>query len=319
MIQTYLLDCHFSLEQQSRSNAGYFLNFNGTAGMWRKQCIMDVGGWNGSVLTEDLELSYRAQLNGWKFMYDQNVVVPADLPVDMEGFKTQQFRWAKGLAQSAKCHLMNVYKAKINFSKKLHAAFHLLSSISFLAVFGNFLFALPIIVARHQLPGFRTYSEIIAFTGITLPILITYYAAGTKGNLSRLQFWKHLPLFLVVYMGLSFQNTIAVLQGLTGISSPFVRTPKPGNNLVVYNEPAKRWSWINWFEFLSLIYIIITITLALVWGDYFLLTFLVMGAIGLVLILKTNLSALFSSTNRQQAPVIRLPARDVNRFHDIQS
>ncbi|RYZ37976.1 MAG: glycosyltransferase [Sphingobacteriales bacterium] len=254
VIQSYLLDSHFTLEQQGRSAAGYYMNFNGTAGMWRKQCIIDSGGWNGEVLTEDLELSYRAQLRGWKFVYDESVAVPADLPADVEAFKAQQFRWAKGMAQASLCHLRSVLRMQINSAKKIHATFHLLSSVSFLAVLGNILLALPIVIGRHYSTIFSGYSELIFLTGLTLPMICMYYNAGTKMNLSRKDFWLHLPLFLVVYMALSAQNTIAVLQGWFGYKTPFVRTPKPDKNNIAYYETSSRLPVTTLFEMFVFVY-----------------------------------------------------------------
>lgn len=284
IVQAFLLDSHFNLEQTGRAAAGYFLNFNGTAGVWRKSCIIDSGGWNGNVLTEDLELSYRAQLRGWKFKYDNEIVVPAELPADMVAFKTQQFRWAKGMAQTARKHLKEVSKYSAPFTKKMHATFHLLSSMSFLVIMGNMLLALPILVARNYFPEFRGISNIIFWTGITIPVLLLYYYHGTKSTLSRMVFWTYLPAFLTVYLALSVQNSVAVIQGLMGHISPFVRTPKQaGENASTYRE--NRWTAINWLELTMIIYTSVGIILSIYWSDYFLLSFLGMTLAGLIALL----------------------------------
>ncbi|MEO6916726.1 MAG: glycosyltransferase [Chitinophagaceae bacterium] len=284
VIQSFLLDSHFNLEQSGRAAAGYFLNFNGTAGVWRKECILDSGGWNGEVLTEDLELSYRAQLRGWKFCYDNLVTVPAELPADMNAFKTQQFRWAKGMAQTATKHLSRVFDMDVRPAKKLHAAFHLLSSISFLAIMGNILMTAPILVARNYYPEFRSLSNILLASGVTLPVLFIYYYVGTITTLPRKMFWQHLPLFLSVYMALSVQNSVAVIQGLTGHSSPFVRTPKSSGKMA-RNYLDSQWTFINWIELLTAGYLLLVIILSVYWSDYFLILFLVMSLAGLAILL----------------------------------
>lgn len=284
VIQSFLLDSHFSLEQRGRAAAGYFLNFNGTAGVWRKECIRDAGGWNGEVLTEDLELSYRAQLKGWKFLYDNFVTVPAELPADMNAFKTQQFRWAKGMAQTAVKHLKHVFNVNMPSGKKLHAAFHLLSSISFLAIMGNILLTAPILAARNYFPEFRRLSNGLLVTGITLPVLFIYYYFGTLATLSRKMFWKHLPMFLTVYLALSVQNSVAVIQGLVGYTTPFVRTPKSsGKTNKTYLESP--WTNINSIELIVAVYLLGVIVLSVYWSDYFLMLFLAMSFTGLVMLL----------------------------------
>ena len=126
-IQSYLLDMHFKIEQAGRYNAGYFMNFSGTAGIWRKECITEAGGWDSKVLSEDLDISYRAQMKGWRIIFDGEVEVPAQLPPVMEAFKIQQFRWTKGIAQIARKSLGQVLTLQLPLTKKLHSFFHLLS------------------------------------------------------------------------------------------------------------------------------------------------------------------------------------------------
>jgi cellulose synthase/poly-beta-1,6-N-acetylglucosamine synthase-like glycosyltransferase len=303
VIQAYLLDSHFSLEQRGRGAAGYFLNFNGTAGVWRKQCILESGGWNGEVLTEDLELSYRAQLAGWKFLYDNQVTVPAELPADMNAFKTQQFRWAKGMAQTASKHLGTIARRNLPAAKKLHATFHLLSSISFLAIMGNILMTAPILAARHYFPAFHKLSNVLLYTGITLPVLLIYYYFGTVTTLSRKLFWKYLPLFLAVYSALSVQNSIAVIQGLTGHSSPFVRTPKLSgtiNNTYV----DRSWTFVNWLEVMTAAYILSAIIYSVYWADYFLILFLFMTFTGLLVLVVPSIHEKSGLKPRSHLPAI---------------
>ncbi|RYY15277.1 MAG: glycosyltransferase [Chitinophagaceae bacterium] len=303
VIQSYLLDSHFSLEQKGRSAAGYFLNFNGTAGMWRKQCIVESGGWNGQVLTEDLELSYRAQLLGWKFLYNDAVAVPSDLPADVDAFKAQQFRWAKGMAQSSLCHLRAVLKMRISYGKKIHAMAHLLGSVSFLAVLGNILLALPLVIARHYSGTFSGQSELIVLTGITLPVICLYYSAGTKSNLSRRDFWLHLPVFLVVYMALSAQNSLAVVQAWLGHKTPFVRTPKPESINKGYTNNTSAWSGTMVVEIIVLLYLLGTTIVCIVWEDYLLLSFLLMALAGSVMLLRPALTKVFRNSALGEAAI----------------
>ncbi|MEM7383685.1 MAG: cellulose synthase family protein, partial [Verrucomicrobiota bacterium] len=131
-IQSIFLDGHLILEQTARSGSGRFINFNGTAGMWRKSCIVEAGGWEHDTLTEDLDLSYRAQLKGWKFVFLKDVVTPAELPVDMNGFKSQQHRWTKGSIQTCKKMLLRVWRSPVPFLIKLEATFHLTSNFAYL-------------------------------------------------------------------------------------------------------------------------------------------------------------------------------------------
>lgn len=293
-IQSYLLDVHFTLEQHGRDAAGYLVNFNGTAGMWRKSSIEQAGGWNVNVLTEDLELSYRTQLNGWKMIYDNSITVPADLPVEMEAFKAQQFRWAKGMAQVAKLYLSKVITANISSGKKIHALFHLTGSLSFIAVFGNMLLAPLLMVARNQFPEFKGLTQVILVTGITMPIICVLYYAGTRVSLTKKEFWLNLPAFVTVFMALSVQNTIAVIQGLIGISTPFVRTPKPDPNRKLYDNDLPKWTTLNTIELVIFIYLLGAIVASVWWNDYFFFFLFLMGASGLLLLLQPAISRLLA-------------------------
>lgn len=293
-IQAFLLDTHFRLEQEGRSAAGYFMNFNGTAGVWRKQCIIDAGGWNGDVLTEDLELSYRAQLKGWQLRYDNEISVPAELPADINALKSQQFRWAKGMAQTARKHLATILRADVNRAKKWHAAFHLLGSLSFVAVLGNIVFTFPIIAARHYIPEFGEATNMLMLSGVTLPLMALYYYAGTSATFRAASFWKYFPLYLVVYMALSVQNSIGVLQGLAGKKSPFVRTPKTSGQVAASVYLKSKWTALNYFELVMIIYVVAACAMSVLWSDYFLLTLLLMMLTGLLILVTPAVKGLLS-------------------------
>ena len=286
-IQTILLDTHFSIEQKGRSNAGYFINFCGTAGIWRKQCITDAGGWDGRMLSEDLDLSYRAQLKGWQMVYKQDVEVPAELPSVIDAFKVQQFRWTKGMAQITKKTGRLLLNASLPIQKKLHALFHILSSFVFVCLFINALLTIPLLVFRHLYPQFITLTQYALFTGINLLAMTLFYYTGAKsGGSKTLDFFKHYPIFIIVYMGMSVQNAVAVLQGLWGVQSPFVRTPKfnlikSKNNTYLKNKKG----WIYYFELGVLGYFILGIALSIWLNDYFMLLFFIMISAGLGYIL----------------------------------
>jgi cellulose synthase/poly-beta-1,6-N-acetylglucosamine synthase-like glycosyltransferase len=288
-IQTFLLDAHFSVEQSGRSNAGYFINFCGTAGIWRKQCIEDAGGWDGSVLSEDLDLSYRAQLRGWKLKYDEQTEVPAELPPVMQDFKVQQFRWTKGMAQTFRKTAKAVLHSSCSAVKKFNAIFHLLGSFVFVCLFINALLTLPLLYLRNAYLEFEMLTRLTVLNCLNLLALVLFYYQGNKSKdkESTSGFWKHLPLFLVVYMGLAVQNSIAVLQGLFGFSSPFIRTPKASAANKQGDNDAyagSGFSWVTWLEIAVFIYFLFGIALSFYYADYFMLLFFVMISYGIGLV-----------------------------------
>jgi cellulose synthase/poly-beta-1,6-N-acetylglucosamine synthase-like glycosyltransferase len=286
--QTLLLDTHFSIEQRGRCNAGYFSNFCGTAGIWRKQCIIEAGGWDGTVLSEDLDLSYRAQLKGWKMVYDEKTEVPAELPSVMEAFKIQQFRWTKGMAQTSRKTLGRLLRTRMPVAKKVHGIFHLLGSFVFVCLLLNAILMLPLLVFRNLYPEFVTLTEYTIVNSFNLVALTLFYYNGTRSTHKQddSSFWRSYPLFLVLYMGLAVQNSIAVLQGFFGSSSPFVRTPKfnaADPSTSTYH--ARRLTRINYIEGGMLCYFLAGIAISFFTGDFFMLLFFVMMSAGLSFIL----------------------------------
>ncbi len=232
-LQAFGLDAHFSVEQSGRNNLGCFINFNGTAGVWRKRTIVDAGGWQSDTLTEDLDLSYRAQLRGWKFQYLEHVVSPAELPAVMNALKAQQYRWNKGAAECVVKNLGKVLRDKaLPLGTKLHAIFHLMNSTIFISILGTALLSVPILVIKQRHPEFRILFNIAVVFTSALLVLIAFYAVAHKnykqGWRGALHFFSIFPLFLAVSMGLSLHNAIAVIEGYIGRRTPFVRTPKVG-------------------------------------------------------------------------------------------
>jgi cellulose synthase/poly-beta-1,6-N-acetylglucosamine synthase-like glycosyltransferase len=231
-LQAFGLDGHFVVEQAGRNSGGYFMNFNGTGGIWRKQCILDSGGWHYDTLTEDLELSYRAQMKGWRFRYLENRISPAELPPVMTALKSQQYRWTKGAAETARKHFGTVFlHKKLSFRVKVHASFHLLNSALFLCILGSALLSLPLLAFGDSLILYQDFYKYGILFLISLLILsVTYWIGYSKSEKNKIKAFKRflvdLPLFLSVSMGLSLHNTVAVLEGYFGKKTPFIRTPK---------------------------------------------------------------------------------------------
>jgi cellulose synthase/poly-beta-1,6-N-acetylglucosamine synthase-like glycosyltransferase len=227
-VQSILLDGHFVLEHGGRSRSGRFFNFNGTAGVWRREAIVEAGGWQHDTLTEDLDLSYRAQLAGWRFVFLQDVASCGELPVEMNAFKTQQHRWAKGSIQTCRKLLPRVLAAKLPLRIKLEAAIHLSANLCYPLLLLLAVLMLPAMLVRCRsgLDGILIV-EVPLFLGATAS-LCSFYALSQRelfgrGWTGRL---KYLPAVLATGIGLSINNTGAVLEALLGRDSEFARTPK---------------------------------------------------------------------------------------------
>lgn len=227
-LQAFGLDAHFTVEQTGRHFAGSFINFNGTAGVWRKSCIEDAGGWSSDTLTEDLDLSYRAQIKGWKFEYLEHVVSPAELPVIMPAIKSQQFRWNKGAAETARKNLGKVMNLPVKKQVKWHAVMHLLNSSVFIPLLVASLLSIPMLYIKHNYPQFNVLFYVGSFFLLGFFSIGFFYWISVKqtARKSIRYFLLYFPLFLGVSMGLALHNTIAVMEGLLGKKTGFVRTPK---------------------------------------------------------------------------------------------
>ncbi len=231
-IQAFALDAHFTLEQVGRNSKGHFINFNGTAGVWRKECILDAGNWEGDTLTEDLDLSYRAQLKNWKFKYLENVLTPAELPVVISAARTQQFRWNKGGAENFRKMMWKVItNHNISTKTKIHGFLHLLNSTMFLNVLIVAVLSIPMLYIKNEYAHLKPYFYVMSFFVIsTIIFFICYwfmykltYGGGFKKFLSYIGMFF---TFFSIAMGFSLHNSIAVLEGHAGKSSDFIRTPK---------------------------------------------------------------------------------------------
>ncbi|GGG18189.1 glucosyltransferase [Dokdonia pacifica] len=231
-VQAFALDAHFTLEQVGRNSKGHFINFNGTAGLWRKQCIIDAGNWEGDTLTEDLDLSYRAQLKNWKFKYLEDVETPAELPVVISAARSQQFRWNKGGAENFQKMASKVVNSKnLSTKTKFHGILHLLNSTMFLNVLIVGLLSIPMLYIKNEYGHLKTYFVVMSFfVTSTVIFFICYwymfkniYGGGFK------QFIRYIGMFFTFFsiaMGFSLHNSIAVIEGHIGKRSDFIRTPK---------------------------------------------------------------------------------------------
>ena len=231
-LQAFGLDAHFRIEQTGRNAGGHFINFNGTAGVWRNECIVDAGGWQSDTLTEDLDLSYRAQLAGWKFKYLESIGSPAELPAAMNALKNQQYRWTKGAAECAVKNLPKVLmKRKLGFRTKMHAIFHLMNSFIFICILATAMLSIPMLFIKFNSPEYGLLFKLASTFLLSFFILAYFYwVSMTHESKDKYKsFWEFIlkfPLFLSVSMGMSLHNAIAVLEGYVGRKTPFVRTPK---------------------------------------------------------------------------------------------
>lgn len=273
-LQAFGLDGHFVVEQGGRNAGGHFINFNGTAGIWRKDCINDAGGWESNTLTEDLDLSYRAQVRGWEFVYLEALTTPAELPVTMPALKSQQYRWMKGAAECARKNLWAVFKTPtLKTSTKIHAAFHLLNSGVFVAVLMMALLSLPTLIITHYLTDYDYLLGIFRYFQVSVLMLMAFYWTAHHKHKTLWRLLWQLPLFLAVMLGLSLHNAIAVVEGYLGKKTPFVRTPKWG---IVQKQDAwqQKKYLVRSLNFLTIselglsIYFLAGIGLGLYWQSY---------------------------------------------------
>jgi cellulose synthase/poly-beta-1,6-N-acetylglucosamine synthase-like glycosyltransferase len=230
-LQGFLLDGHFIVEHTFRNRTGRFFNFNGTAGVWRRACIDDAGGWSASSITEDTEISFRAQIRGWEFVYLKDLVVPAEVPADVDAFKSQQHRWAKGYSEVLREHLGTIWNAAIPFKAKVEATFMLSSHFAFLLVSALTILHLPLLLVRTDFPA-KAVQQLLDVFGANLLLLtfLGFYAVSQwetgRFTLRRIAL---LPLSLGLGMALMVNSCRATLEALFGVRTGFVRTPKEGD------------------------------------------------------------------------------------------
>jgi cellulose synthase/poly-beta-1,6-N-acetylglucosamine synthase-like glycosyltransferase len=257
-VQSLFLDGHLLLEQTARSRSGRFFNFNGTGGVWRKSCISDAGGWQHDTLTEDLDLSYRAQMKGWRFIYLPDIVVPGELPVDINGFKTQQHRWTKGSIQTCKKLLPAIWRSQLPLLIKLEATAHLTANFGYLLLVLLCVLILPQSYATHG-ALYAWLIDLPIFFATSVSISLFYIVAQTylnpRGWLREL--WMF-PLTLALATGMSVNNARGVIEAILNRRSEFSRTPKYG--IQARSRPLRRVrymplkSWLPLIEFAFALY-----------------------------------------------------------------
>jgi cellulose synthase/poly-beta-1,6-N-acetylglucosamine synthase-like glycosyltransferase len=231
-VQAFGLDGHFTLEQVGRNYKNHFINFNGTAGVWRKSTIIDAGNWECDTITEDLDLSYRAQLKDWKFIYLEKIITPAELPVVISAVRSQQYRWNKGGAENFRKNIYNVLKSnKLSFKTKFHATFHLLNSTMFLNIFLIGFLSVPMLYIKNEWIELAWYFNISSlFILSTLMFYFCYWFLHKQkygsGIASIFDYTLRFLAFYSITIAFSAHNSIAVIKGHLGIKSPFIRTPK---------------------------------------------------------------------------------------------
>lgn len=291
-LQAFGLDAHFSIEQRGRNHANSFINFNGTGGVWRKQCIIDAGGWSADTLTEDLDLSYRAQLKGWDFKYLEDCVAPAELPVIMSAVKSQQYRWNKGAAETARKNFGKVLRSKLSIGSKFHALFHLFNSSVFVCLLITSLLSIPMLYIKEANPKLELLFDIGSIFLLGFFSITFFYWVASKQmfpDRTAAKFIKIYPAFLTVSMGLSLHNGLAVLEGLFGFKSAFIRTPKFN-----IKDKSDRWEEntyikpkINFLTILEAVlsmYFIFGIASGIYLNDWGLMIFHVMLALGFAMV-----------------------------------
>jgi cellulose synthase/poly-beta-1,6-N-acetylglucosamine synthase-like glycosyltransferase len=226
-IQAIFLDGHFVIEHTARNRSGRFFNFNGTAGIWRRRCLEEAGGWQSDTLTEDLDVSYRAQLAGWRFVYLKDVAVPAEVPVDMNGFKTQQHRWTKGSIQTGRKLLPEILRSAFPRKVKVEAFFHLTNNFSHLLVVLLALLIVPAIVIREQIGWQKlVVFDFPLFFGATLSFIAFYVSSQREIGKSWRPTLKYMPFLMSLGIGMSLTNVRGVIEGLVNRPAEFTRTPK---------------------------------------------------------------------------------------------
>ncbi len=300
--QALALDGHFVIEQSVRNKAGFFINFNGTGGIWRKSCIEDAGNWDSDTLTEDLDLSYRAQLNGWRFVFLKDFTSPAELPSEINALKNQQFRWTKGAIETAKKILPLVWKAKIPLRVKLQSTFHLTNNLVFPFILLAAILNVPLIFIKNSGPH-EAYFAIMSIFVLAFISSFLFYMYSQKDIHND---WRKkivlFPLFMAGSMGFAVNNSRAVIEGLLNRKSEFVRTPK-------FNVNGNKDSWIGKkyrskklgmsviVELIMAIYCLVGIVSSIYFTEIAALPFQILFFIGFSFVSLTSIKHAFSTNN----------------------
>jgi cellulose synthase/poly-beta-1,6-N-acetylglucosamine synthase-like glycosyltransferase len=285
-IEAILLDGHFVLEHGARSRTGDFFNFNGTAGMWRRQAIYDGGGWQHDTLTEDTDLSYRSQMTGWRFKYQPDIECPSELPIEMTAFKTQQARWAKGLIQTSIKLLPRIFRSDVPRKIKIESVYHLTANLSYPLMIVMTALLIPAMIVRFYQGWFQMLLiDFPLFTASSASIAVFYLASQRELYPKNwMKTFFYLPFLMALGIGLTVTNSKAVMEALLGIKSAFVRTPK--YRVAQKGEKSqaakyrKRLKLAPWIELLIGCYFALAIWYTFTNQNYFTAPFLILFVIG---------------------------------------
>jgi len=309
--QAILLDGHFMMESNTRFLSGRFFNFNGTAGVLRRQAIAEAGGWEHDTLTEDLDLSYRAQMKGWKFIFLPDLPVPAELPVEIKSFKTQQCRWAKGAMQTGKKTLPRLLRSGCSPAEKLEAWYHLTANVSYPLMLLLELLLFPVIIVRYSQGWFQLVTIDLPLFLLSFASVNTFYIASQRSlHKDWLRRILYLPGVMSIGIGMTVVVAKAVLEGAAGIKSPFVRTPKfsvEGN--------SGDWAKKKYRGKLGLVpFIEIALGLYFTWMNYYAWSMGIYGVMPFLLLfqfgyLYTGAGTMIQGLRRMNLPVLRMPLK----------
>lgn len=293
-IQALFLDGHFIIDHTARHFSGKFFNFNGTAGIWRREAIIDAGGWQHDTLTEDLDLSYRAQLEGWRFIFLPDIVSPAQLPDDINAFKNQQFRWAKGSVQTAIKLVPRIMSAPLPLLVRIESIIHLTDNLTYLMMVVSSIVMIPLLITGtfiSQITLFLLFSTIV--WGATLSIILFYIVTIRAATGSLWPGVLYIPALMSIGIGLSVTNGRAVLEALLGTRSPFIRTPKNNHRRIKLitrrrYSAVRTWNWA--IELLLGIYFTAGMFYMLDARLYYIMPFIVMFQFGYLYIAFSSLT-----------------------------
>lgn len=301
------LSLHLGFEQPRRYALGHFLNFNGTCGVWRRQAILAAGGWSARTVTEDIDLSYRAQLGGWRIVYLDDYATPGELPAEIAGFRTQQYRWLKGGAQNARLHLANVWRAPLTMGNRWHACHHLLAGSVFFFMFVTLLASTPLVLVKGSYlnADYGDYGGYFVLSTIGLGyVFFVSRESAPKSLREVLRFLGDLGLLLVFSLGLCLHFTRAVAAGWLGNGVEFVRTPKFGRNSWAGSRYTRA-SLDGWFalEVLFLIYLLAGLTVGWIRQEMAFYPLQLMAAAGTAWVLWLRIDEWLRS-RRRSTPIV---------------
>ncbi len=297
--QALALDGHFVIEQTVRNKAGFFINFNGTGGVWKRRCIEDAGNWHDDTLTEDLDLSYRAQLNGWRFVFLKDFTSPAELPSEINALKAQQFRWTKGAIETAKKILPLVWRSKVPLRIKLQATFHLTNNLVFPFILLAAILNVPFIFVKNS-GSHEAYFAIMSLFVLAFVSSFLFYLYSQKDI--RTDWRKKIvlfPLFMAGSMGFAVNNSRAVIEGLMNRKSEFVRTPKfkveNGKDTFINNKyRSKKLGLSVIVELIMAVYCLVGIASSIYFAEIAALPFQILFFVGFSFVSLTSIKHAYS-------------------------